>query len=361
MSSDLRSELLNLFLQQLVAHGVVLLAILSAAFLFFEFAYRKSDDKNASEYRTERHFLSWIISTILLAVGFYTAGRFLVYGAFVNATIVTDFVTPAPHACQNFASNFTTYYCEIVHSNLDLGTLGKLPNQFLGLLKSAGFFASLFSGAVLSQLIAQTFDERSEWWNPVNAIVDYVLLAGVWWSLAYLPVVFSDMLLPSSNYGIWILLSVVAFYGFFFDKGRKLFGWSRVVKVYVDAKIENRHEPDLPKRTLVAYLSENSLQNIKEVQASETDDAELQAILFAIQDLKGKLKRFMIICDHESVVTQINQGPDYSGHKKPLYDSIWSELDKANHAIAVGLLKSNPAHRVLNAYLREEKNRGPQK
>jgi ribonuclease HI len=119
------------------------------------------------------------------------------------------------------------------------------------------------------------------------------------------------------------------------------------------------HDPLLPKRTLVAFVVEESakLQGVGEVvDASETDDAELAAILFAMRALKGKLKRYTIICDHESVVSETKKKkaaemPDTN----PRLREVWAEL-KANRSIKVEFFGSNPAHRLLNRYLREEKD-----
>ena len=62
--------------------------------------------------------------------------------------------------------------------------------------------------------------------------------------------------------------------------------------VYVDATILGRHDPKAPKRALVAYTVDGmeELSGVKEVGAEETDDAEYEAILFAIRELKGNIK-----------------------------------------------------------------------
>jgi hypothetical protein len=46
------------------------------------------------------------------------------------------------------------------------------------------------------------------------------------------------------------------------------------------------------------------LRNARPSSASETDDAEIDAIIFAVTDLRKKLKRFTVVCDHQSVVSE---------------------------------------------------------
>ena len=85
----------------------------------------------------------------------------------------------------------------------------------------------------------------------------------------------------------------------------KLPGLPKPPRVYVDAKILNMHDPSLPKEAFVGYVVEGEgKRNVKRVEASESDDAEVLAILFAIEELKGALGRFTVVCDHESVVSE---------------------------------------------------------
>jgi len=67
-------------------------------------------------------------------------------------------------------------------------------------------------------------------------------------------------------------------------------------RVYVDAKIEGIQDPKLNRKAYVAYVVKDApgLQGFGKVDAYETDDAELHAIAFAIQQLKDKLKRFIV-------------------------------------------------------------------
>ena len=80
----------------------------------------------------------------------------------------------------------------------------------------------------------------------------------------------------------------------------KLFGRSRPRRVYVDAKILNMHDPSLPKQAYVGYVVEGGgRRNVKKVDAAESDDAEVLAILFAIEEQRGSMNRFTVVCDHE--------------------------------------------------------------
>ena len=49
-------------------------------------------------------------------------------------------------------------------------------------------------------------------------------------------------------------------------------------------------------------MEESKEHECSQVEADETDDAEIQAILYAIDSLAKKLDRLTIICDHQSVV-----------------------------------------------------------
>jgi hypothetical protein len=127
-------------------------------------------------------------------------------------------------------------------------------------------------------------------------------------------------------------------------------------RVYVDAKIEGIQDPKLPRTTYVAYVVENvpGLQGFDKVDANETDDAELHAIAFAIQQLKRKLERFTVFSDHEPAVSQIMLKDRSGGKKRPILLEILNEL-KANPSIRVRLFGKNPAHRILNKYVADLK------
>lgn len=122
--------------------------------------------------------------------------------------------------------------------------------------------------------------------------------------------------------------------------------------VYVDATISNRQDPALPKETFVAYVVEGSqLRGVRKVEASETDDAEIQAILFTIDELKGRLDRFVAFCDHESVVSEVNRESEETPPLNQLLQEVRSRL-RSNPSIRIELFKTNPADRYLKQLLR---------
>ena len=64
----------------------------------------------------------------------------------------------------------------------------------------------------------------------------------------------------------------------------RLFGRGGVPRVYVDAKILNMHDPSLPKEAFVGYVVDGAgRRNVKKLHAGESDEAEVLAILFAIE------------------------------------------------------------------------------
>ena len=129
----------------------------------------------------------------------------------------------------------------------------------------------------------------------------------------------------------------------------RLFGRNKAPRVYVDAKILNMHDPSLPRQAFVGYLVEGGgRQNVKEVEATESDDAEVLAILFAIDELKGSLGRFTIVCDHESVVSEANREAvkNPSDFMQRLRESL-----RENRAVRLEALKANPAHGVVTEYV----------
>ncbi len=123
-------------------------------------------------------------------------------------------------------------------------------------------------------------------------------------------------------------------------------------RVYVDARIEGIQDPKLPRKAYVAYVVKDvpGLQGFGKIDAYETDDAELHAIAFAIQQLKSKLKQFTVFSDHEPAVSQILLKDRSGGKKRPILLEILNELD-SNSSIRVKLFGKNPAHRVLNKYV----------
>jgi hypothetical protein len=129
------------------------------------------------------------------------------------------------------------------------------------------------------------------------------------------------------------------------------------VRVFVDAKILGQHDPNLPKRTLIGYvvndMSGESL--VTDGKSTETDDAELEAIAFAIGRLKNRIPKFTVVCDHESVVSIITRKHLRPGIKKPILLEIRDEL-RNNSSIQVDALGKNPAHQILNRYLGRNRN-----
>ena len=129
----------------------------------------------------------------------------------------------------------------------------------------------------------------------------------------------------------------------------KLSWWSRPARVYVDAKILNMHDPSLKREAYVGYLVEGTGERkVKEVGATESDDAEVLAILFAIDELKAKLGKFTVVCDHESVVSEALRDEV----KKPseLMEKLREVLHQ-NGSVRLEVLKANPAHGVVTEYV----------
>jgi hypothetical protein len=133
----------------------------------------------------------------------------------------------------------------------------------------------------------------------------------------------------------------------------RLPGLSKPPRVYVDAKILNMHDRYLPKEAFVGYLVEGSGRSAaKRVEADESDDAEVMAILFAVEELKGSIGRFTVVCDHESVVSEALR----EEVRKP--SAFMERLRKVlseNPSITLEALKANPAHGVVTAYVNQQK------
>jgi ribonuclease HI len=136
----------------------------------------------------------------------------------------------------------------------------------------------------------------------------------------------------------------------------------RIIKtpnVYVDAKILNMHDPGLPREAYVGYLVEGSGEhNARKVEATESDDAEVLAILFAIEELKDSLGVFTIVCDHESVVSEANrEGVKNSNQIMEKLRGILRE----NRSVHLRVLQANPAHGIVTAYVNAEKTKSDSK
>jgi hypothetical protein len=126
--------------------------------------------------------------------------------------------------------------------------------------------------------------------------------------------------------------------------------------VYVDAKLTGIHEPSLRRKAFVGYIVEGreDLTGFQEVRATETDEAEERAILFAVTDMRNRLRKFTVICDHESAVLKVNgKGEERKKAKKDVVlPEIWRAIDE-NGSIEVKALGGNPAHTLLNRRLKE--------
>ena len=119
-------------------------------------------------------------------------------------------------------------------------------------------------------------------------------------------------------------------------------------RVFVDAKILGMHAKSLPKRAYVGYVVEKTGEHLEEqVNAEQSDDAEIQAILFAIDSLKGKFDRMTIVCDHQSVVSEANR--ENVKHPSEWLVRLRSALKDTS--LELEALQSNPAHKTLTEYV----------
>lgn len=119
--------------------------------------------------------------------------------------------------------------------------------------------------------------------------------------------------------------------------------------MYVDAKILNMHDPALPRQAFVGYVVEgDGRHNVKQVKADESDDAEVLAVLFAIDELKGVLERFTVVCDHESVVSEANR--DHVKNPSEFMARL-REVLRQSPSVTLEALKANPAHGVVTEYV----------
>ncbi len=126
-------------------------------------------------------------------------------------------------------------------------------------------------------------------------------------------------------------------------------------RVYVDAKILNMHDPSLKREAYVGYVVEGTGEsNVRMENAEETDDAEVLAVLFAIEELKDRFGRLTIVCDHESVVSEANKEEEIKNPSE-LMRRLRRTLD-ATPSIRLEVLKTNPAHKVVTEYVNRIKS-----
>jgi hypothetical protein len=125
--------------------------------------------------------------------------------------------------------------------------------------------------------------------------------------------------------------------------------------IYVDAKILNVHDQKLERVAYVGYFVERTKEHQEmSVSATESDDAEIQAILFAIGELGKKFEDLLIVCDHQSVVSEANR----EHVKKPsqLLAALRERLH-ANKQVKLEALQANLAHGTLTAYVNRMKQK----
>ena len=124
---------------------------------------------------------------------------------------------------------------------------------------------------------------------------------------------------------------------------------SKPPRVYVDAKILNVHDPTLEREAYVGYVVEGGYRHgATRVDATESDDAEVLAILFSIRELKEQLRRFTVVCDHESVVSEAKKS--VAKNPSELMKRLRETL-KQNPSIGLEVLKANPAHGIVTEYV----------
>ncbi|HYC11654.1 MAG TPA: hypothetical protein VEC02_03230 [Nitrososphaerales archaeon] len=121
-------------------------------------------------------------------------------------------------------------------------------------------------------------------------------------------------------------------------------------RVYVDAKILNVHDPTLARKAYVGYLVDRDGRlGVRQVEETESDDAEVRAILFAILELKDTIGHMTIICDHESVVAEANK--EEVRNPSPLMRELRETLKKNRKTICLQGLQANPAHGIVTAFV----------
>jgi hypothetical protein len=122
----------------------------------------------------------------------------------------------------------------------------------------------------------------------------------------------------------------------------------RAKLVYVDAKILNAHDQALKKRAYVGFVVKGGSRRAKPVRVKESDDAEVLAVVFAIESLKGTLRRFTVVCDHQSVVSEANR----ESAKRPSRRlARLRRMLRENPGVKLRMVETNPAHGMLTEYV----------
>jgi len=130
-----------------------------------------------------------------------------------------------------------------------------------------------------------------------------------------------------------------------------------VLKVYVDAKILNRHDRSLRHEAFVGYVVEgkDGPRKARGVEAEESDDAEVLAVLFAIEELNDGSSELTVVCDHESVVSEAlrEEVKKPSKHLARLRGVL---AESPN--VHLQALLANPAHKVVTDFVNQVKGAG---
>ena len=125
----------------------------------------------------------------------------------------------------------------------------------------------------------------------------------------------------------------------------------------MDAKIPNRHDPTLMEGAFVGYFVEGTGEHREQkVKSTESDDAEIEAILFAIESLKPRFRRFTVVSDHQSVVSEANRDQDEIKKPSELLVRLRETLTN-NPSIRLEPLKFNPAHGTVTEFANRQKER----
>jgi len=133
-------------------------------------------------------------------------------------------------------------------------------------------------------------------------------------------------------------------------------GWS--VTVHVDAKIKGMHDKTLLKKAYVGYyILETGEHREKPVSADESDDAEIQAVLFAIEELAHRFDRMTIVCDHHSVVSEAKR--QAAKNPSELLTNLRNILHEYQSRIELKALQSNLAHGSLTEYVNRLESESP--